>query len=371
MPTDFGIVVQKLIAFMFMFGGDQNGGFYGGSASQPSGSDRMPTCRVCSQKFASFPELKQHIREENHHDVSMTKPAATPNPAALNPAASSFYPGANNTPAVTPFAPKAGRKASFDKSFSDTNFPPNNKSPDMNPFSSGFNSTSTIPPRDKNVVNTQLFPWDSKPSSFQDSSIKLNPFTSSSMGNNNNNNNNNNNPFVKSILKSGHDDHKGENRHVNFKLNSSPDKPPGINATSSNVTMNPSFNPFSMSFNQPNASSSAPSSDAQWKRQGTPAHGAIMKPKAQFAQELDDQEDMSNNGASMPAAPRVKLKAKIKKVIAPSAPDTDAQPIFTTGKKLSPRKEAVSSSGGSEKWICRHCDVQCASSDDFEAHNRR
>ena len=36
-------------------------------------SERVPTCRVCSKSFATFPDLKQHIREENHHDVNLTK----------------------------------------------------------------------------------------------------------------------------------------------------------------------------------------------------------------------------------------------------------------------------------------------------------
>lgn len=350
-------------------GGDASGGFSSGP-----GSDRMATCRVCSQKFASFPELKQHIREENHHDINMTKPITTN--TTLNPSASSFVPGNitnNNNLSMNPFSSNMPRKASFDKSLTDSSISYNNKSPEMNPFSSGF---SSMAPRDKNIVNTQLLSWASAGSTSQDFSMKVNPFApqnSSTI----NNNNNNNNPFVKSILKTGYDDQKGENRHVNFKLNSTPDK-----FTSNNMTMNPSANPsFNLFANlnpNPIVSPAVPSSDASWKRQGTPAHGAIMKPQVQSMQMgHNDGNPFDTTAPAVNHAPRVKLKGKIKTntTTVPAANTTtnnisaEAPPGLSSGKKLS-RKDA-NASGGSEKWICRHCDIQCATSDEFEAHSRR
>jgi hypothetical protein len=361
-----------------MFGGDDTGGFFGGGGA---GSDRMPTCRVCSQKFATFPELKQHIREENHHDINMTKPS--PN-TTLNPTASTFIPGGfnnNNTNnASTPFVSKKSSK-SFPDSNNISSF---NKSPEMNPFTGNFNSTS-IPPRDKAVMNSQLFPWgNTSASSSQDSTstkTNLNPFAPS---NPTNNNSSINNPFVKSILKSGFDDQKGDSRHVNFKLGSSPDKLVNSNnnnnpfaTANNNVSMNPFINPFTNPSVNQLVSPGSSSSDSSWKRQGTPAHGAIMKPNMQPAvsHENNDVHAPPHTDAFTGGAPRVKLKGKIKASTTAMAP-SEAPSGLVSGKKVSPRKVTDPSSGSSmheksEKWICRYCDVQCSTSDEFEAHNRR
>jgi hypothetical protein len=37
-------------------------------------NEKVPTCRVCQQKFTTFQDLKKHIRLESHHDVTLSKP---------------------------------------------------------------------------------------------------------------------------------------------------------------------------------------------------------------------------------------------------------------------------------------------------------
>ena len=131
----------------------------------------QPSCRVCSQKFNSFYELKQHIRQENHHDASMSAglPTQTNQSAPIQP--------------VKTFAPQKsfGTSAGWGTSASGiTGFGSGPVAASLSgPFSqeqtfSIPNQSSTSAPSKgpTTVMNTNLFPWQQGSSSLSGTTVK-------------------------------------------------------------------------------------------------------------------------------------------------------------------------------------------------------
>ena len=347
--------------------------------------DKAPTCRVCSQKFQSFDDLKKHIRIENHHNASV------PNKQSNNNDGTDSKPfGGNNNQMFrnnqqqgfpkfqSPFMSDSKSSIFGDrKSFSSTDDAQKAlvginesststapfSSPDMNPFTNNQQQQqqqqTTAPMANKPIMNKQLFPWfagnissntnpNPNPSDSTNQPIGMNKTASPFTVNNN---------FTTTI---------SATTANTTTATSNTTKPFGFKSLDSTALNAPNTNPFFkqqsssqfLSQNDPFKKSSDITATATEESKTNNNNNNNNIPKTQFT-------NTAMNKANNPFFPMKSISNDNNN----NNDDSFRSPTPTT--LLSSSTAVVAVSPVPVQWYCQTCEKQCSDGSDFEIHLTR